>query len=359
MGQHVCYNTAAVRIADFDYDLPDDLIAQRPVTPRDASRLLVAHRDTGAVEHRGFRDLPEYLREGDLLVLNDTRVIPARLLGRKAGTGGLAELLLLRTTGTDVWEALARPGRRLKAGARLVFGEEALFADVLDVLPDGNRIVRLSPGPGAAGRTTHDLLHALGELPLPPYITDGPLPADRGVYQTVYARHEGSSAAPTAGLHFTPAIFSALEARGVRWTYVTLHVGLGTFRPVQAETAEEHEIHEEVFSVPEEAARAVNETRANGGRIVAVGTTSTRTLESAATEDGMLRAMTAPTRLYVMPGYRFRLVDVQITNFHQPRSTLLLLVAAFAERDLMLRAYREAVAERYRFLSFGDAMLIV
>ncbi|HEY3376706.1 MAG TPA: tRNA preQ1(34) S-adenosylmethionine ribosyltransferase-isomerase QueA [Armatimonadota bacterium] len=348
-----------MRIADFDYDLPEELIAQHPVVPRDASRLLVMQREGGRIAHRGFRDLPEYLREGDLLVLNDTRVLPARLLGHKAGTGGQAELLLLRTTGSDIWEGLARPGRRLPPGTTLVFGDDELLATILDVTPSGGRIVQLLPGPKAAGRSTYDLLHTLGELPLPPYITQGPAPRERGVYQTIYAREEGSSAAPTAGLHFTEEIFQQLAAKGVQKAFVTLHVGLGTFRPVQVEHAEEHEIHEEFFSVSAETAAAINETKARGGRIVAVGTTSTRTLESAVDAQGRVQALTAPTRLYILPGYRFQVVDVQITNFHMPRSTLLLLISAFAGQQQVMQAYRDAVRERYRFLSFGDAMLLV
>lgn len=348
-----------MRISDFDYELPENLIAQQPVTPRDASRLLVLHRDSGAIEHRGFRDLPDYLRAGDLLVLNDTRVIPARLLGTKVGTGGQAELLLLKTTGHDIWEALARPGRRLQPGAVVAVGEDALRAEILDITPGGGRVVRLTPGPNAGGKNVYDLLHALGELPLPPYITDGPAPQARDVYQTIYARAEGSSAAPTAGLHFTDRVFAALEAKGVQRAFVTLHVGLGTFRPVQVENALEHEIHEECFEVSPEAAAAINATRARGGRIVAVGTTSTRTLESAADDHGIVHPMTGPTRLYVTPGYRFKAVDVMLTNFHMPRSTLLLLISAFAGREHVLRAYQEAVNEHYRFLSFGDAMLLV
>lgn len=348
-----------MRIADFEYELPEELIAQHPVVPRDASRLLVLHRDTGEIEHRRFRDLPEYLRAGDLLVLNDTRVIPARLLGRKAETGGAAELLLLQTTGSDIWEAMARPGRRLHPGNIIVFGDDELRAEILDVTPAGGRIVRLAPGPRAEGRSVHDLLHALGELPLPPYITNGPPPKERDVYQTIYARWEGSSAAPTAGLHFTEDIFARLEEIGVRRTFVTLHVGMGTFKPVQVEDVEEHEIHEEFYSVSAGAAALINETKAAGGRIVSVGTTSTRTLESAADEQGIVHPQTASTRLFIIPGYRFKVVDVQLTNFHMPRSTLLLLISAFAGREQILRAYREAVAERYRFLSFGDAMLIV
>ena len=348
-----------MRIADFEYELPAELIAQHPVIPRDASRLLVLHRENGEIEHRRFRDLPEYLRAGDLLVLNDTRVIPARLLGRKAETGGAAELLLLQTTGSDIWEAMARPGRRLHPGNVILFGDDELLAEILGVAPGGGRIVRLRPGPRAAGRSVHDLLHALGELPLPPYITNGPPPAERGVYQTIYARWEGSSAAPTAGLHFTEDIFARLEEIGVRRAFVTLHVGMATFKPVRVEDVEEHEIHEELFSVPAETAALIEETKADGGRIVSVGTTSTRTLESAADEHGIVRPLTTSTRLFIIPGYRFKVVDVQLTNFHMPRSTLLLLISAFAGREHVLRAYREAVKERYRFLSFGDAMLII
>lgn len=348
-----------MRIAEFDYELPDELIAQHPVTPRDVSRMLVLHRTNGEIEHRHFLDFPEYLREGDLLVLNDTRVIPARLLGRKAVSGGLAELLLLKTTGTDIWEGMARPGRRLQPGTTIVFGDHELLAEILDVTPGGGRVVRLTPGPNAGDRSANDLLHELGELPLPPYITDGPAPKERDVYQTIYAREEGSSAAPTAGLHFTDRVFRQLEARGVRRTFVTLHVGMGTFKPVQVENIEEHEIHEEFFSVSPETAALINKTKAQGGRVISVGTTSTRTLESAADAHGVVQAMSSSTRLYVTPGYRFKVVDVQLTNFHMPRSTLLLLISAFAGRDNILHAYREAVRERYRFLSFGDAMLIL
>ncbi|MHB9025606.1 MAG: tRNA preQ1(34) S-adenosylmethionine ribosyltransferase-isomerase QueA [Armatimonadota bacterium] len=348
-----------MRIEEFDYHLPEELIAQHPVTPRDASRLLVLHREDGRTEHRRFRDLPGYLREGDLLVLNDTRVMPARLLGRKAGSGGQAELLLLQSAGMDRWQAMARPGRRLQPGAKVVFGDEELFAEILEALPGGGRLVHLLSGPNARGRTVHDLLHALGEIPLPPYITQGPPPAERGCYQTIFARDEGSSAAPTAGLHFTEDIFAQLESRGVQRTFVTLHVGMATFKPIQVEDIEEHEMHEEFFSISAETADLINSTRRRGGRIISVGTTSTRTLESAADEEGIVRPMVGSTRLYIMPGYYFRVVDAQVTNFHMPRSSLLLLISGFAGRENILRAYGEAVARRYRFLSFGDAMLIL
>ena len=348
-----------MRIELFDYTLPEELIAQHPVTPRDSSRLLVLHRTTGQIEHRAFRDFPDYLRAGDMLVLNDTRVIPARLFGKKRGSGGQAEVLLLRSTGADTWEALVRPGRRLQPGALVQFGDDELRAEVVEHTQEGGRIVRLLPGSRARGRSIHELVHALGELPLPPYITNGPPAEERGVYQTVYARQEGSSAAPTAGLHFTGDIFATLADKGIGHVFVTLHVGPGTFRPVQVDDVEEHEIHEEWYSVSEEAADAINATRARGGRIITVGTTSTRTLETVADAEGNVHAGSGSTRLYILPGYRYKVVDMLLTNFHMPRSTLLLLISAFAGRETILRAYHEAVVERYRFLSFGDAMLIV
>lgn len=348
-----------MRIAEFDYILPDDLIAQQPVSPRDASRLMVLHRGMGDIEHRHFNNINEYLRTGDLLVMNDTRVIPARLLGRKTGTGGQAEVLLLKQLGPERWEGLVRPGRRLQPGATIIFGNDELQARIIDTSEGGSRIIQLSPGPNATDAAVRDLLYRLGELPLPPYITRGPEPSQREVYQTIYASEEGSSAAPTAGLHFTESIFKALAARGVRRAYVTLHIGPGTFRPVQVEDIEEHEMHEEWFSVSPEAASLINSTREQGGRIVAVGTTSTRTLESAADADGVVQPISGPTRLYITPGFRFSVVDLLLTNFHMPRSTLLLLISAFAGRDLVMHAYHEAVNDRYRFLSFGDAMLIV
>lgn len=348
-----------MRISEFDYTLPEELIAQCPVHPRDTSRLMVLHRGDSTIEHRHFRDLPTFMRPGDLLVLNDTRVIPARLFGRKADTGGQVELLLLKTRGSDLWEGLARPGRRLQPGTAVVFGDDILRADILEVTAEGGRIVRLQPGVNSHGQSVNDLLHELGELPLPPYITSGPPPAERDVYQTIYAREEGSSAAPTAGLHFTERIFRVLDEQGVKRAFVTLHVGLGTFRPVQVEDIEDHEIHEEWFSVSEETARRINDTKKRGGRILAVGTTSARTLESASDESGEVHAMSGPTRLYITPGYRFRVVDALLTNFHMPRSTLLLLISAFAGRENVLQAYRLAVEARYRFLSFGDAMLLL
>jgi S-adenosylmethionine:tRNA ribosyltransferase-isomerase len=351
-----------MQIADFDYDLPVERIAQTPLEPRDSSRLLVVHRASGRLEHRVFRDIGEYLRPGDLLVANESRVLPARLRGVKAGSGGQAELLLLAVRGDlgpDTWEALVRPGRRVHAGQQLVFGEGALTAEVGERTAAGGRVVRLAaPDGDVAGA-----LQRLGSVPLPPYIS-APL-ADAERYQTVYARAPGSAAAPTAGLHFTPELLAALEARGMGTAFVTLHIGLDTFRPIAEKTLDEHAMHSEEIEVSPAAAERINATRAAGGRIVAVGTTAVRTLESAAAvaeergETGPVAPYRGRTSLFIRPGYRFRAVDALITNFHLPRSTLLVLVSAFAGRELMLRAYAEAIAAGYRFYSFGDAMLIV
>jgi S-adenosylmethionine:tRNA ribosyltransferase-isomerase len=352
-------------VDEFDYTLPTELIAQTPIEPRDASRLLVVHRDTGTLEHRTFRDVGEYLRAGDLLVANRSRVIPARLRGRRAPSGGAVELLLLAVRadiGADHWEALVRPGRRIREGERLVFAEGALMAEVLERTAAGGRIVRLeAPGGNVAGT-----LARVGTVPLPPYI-HAPL-ANPERYQTVYARVPGSAAAPTAGLHFTPELLAELEARGIGLAYITLHIGLDTFRPIEEADIAQHQIHSEEIELDEEAAARINATHAAGGRIVAVGTTAVRALESAAlraeeSDGGATRALVAPlhgrTSLYIMPGYRFRAVDVMLTNFHLPRSTLLVLVSAFSGRELILRAYAEAAARRYRFYSFGDAMLLL
>lgn len=372
-----------MNIADFDYTLPPELIAQTPIEPRDASRLLVLHRDTGAIEHRAFREIGTYLRPGDLLVANQSRVIPARLRGMKEGSGGAVELLLLAVrgdVGPDVWEALVRPGRRIHEGTRLDFGEGALTAEVLARTPSGGRLVRLTPREGTLAET----LDRLGSMPLPPYIHT-PL-ADRERYQTVYAREPGSAAAPTAGLHFTPRLLAELEARGIGTAFVTLHIGLDTFQPVSEPTLEAHAMHSEEIEVTPETAARINAARAAGGRIVAVGTTAVRTLEAVAAlaeeqrreQKGQAVAMAVDvttaraeaseplvipyrgrTSLFIMPGYRFRTVDVMLTNFHLPRSTLIVLVSAFAGRERTLAAYAEAVAQGYRFYSFGDAMLIV
>lgn len=351
-----------MNIADFDYKLPPERIAQTPVEPRDSSRLLVVHRDTGVLEHRQFRDILEYLRPGDLLVANQSRVIPARLIGQKDGTGGQIELLLLSVRGdigVDYWEALVRPGRRIHDGHRVIFGEGALIAEVRERTPAGGRIVHLSAPDG----DVTGALERLGSMPLPPYIHETLTDSER--YQTVYAREPGSAAAPTAGLHFTPDLLERARAMGVEVAFVTLHIGLDTFRPIGEEKVEDHAIHSEEIDVTEEAAQRINETRARGGRIIAVGTTAVRTLESVAgfAEERDADTLVVPyrgrTSLYITPGYRFRAVDVMITNFHLPRSTLIVLVSAFASRELILRAYREAVDREYRFYSFGDAMLIL
>jgi S-adenosylmethionine:tRNA ribosyltransferase-isomerase len=339
---------SGVRLEPFDYPLPEERIAQTPIDPRDASRLLVLKGD-GSLEHTRFTDLPDYLQSGDLLVFNDTRVLPARVHGRKE-TGARVELLLLQRLGAGRWEALAFPGRRLQEGARILFGEGELRAEVVGRGAEGTRILQFE---AAGGPEEADvLLHRLGEVPLPPYIHERLDDPDR--YQTLYARDEGSAAAPTAGLHFTPRVFEALREKGVRFAYVTLHVGIATFRPIKTETIEEHQMHEEWYSVPEETARAVAGCE---GRVVAVGTTTVRCLESAARE-GEVRAGSARTRLYLRPGAEFHAVDAILTNFHMPRSSLLVLVSAFAGVEPIRAAYREALETGYRFLSFGDAMLI-
>jgi S-adenosylmethionine:tRNA ribosyltransferase-isomerase len=349
--------------SDFDFELPERLIAQTPTADRGASRLLVLHRSTGAVEHRMFRDLAEYLRPGDTLVLNDTRVIPARLLGRKADTGAKVEMLLLVRLEGDRWEALAKPARKIRRGARLLFGEgdDAATADGKPLLTAvveeereaGLRVVRFE-----YDGVFQELLDRAGQVPLPPYIREKLSDPER--YQTVYARHAGSAAAPTAGLHFTDEYLKGLQEKGIRLCRVTLHVGLGTFRPVTAERVADHRMHAEWYSVREEAARLLSETRSGGGRIVAVGTTSARTLETLALRfpDGNIEPCSGWTDIFIYPGHAFRLVDALITNFHLPRSTLIMLVSAFAGREAVLAAYREAVRREYRFFSFGDAMLI-
>ena len=356
-------------IADFSYELPQELIAQTPIEPRDSSRLLVLHRDSQRIEHRHFRDIGEYLRPGDLLVANQSRVLPAQLLGAKDDTGGRVELLLLairNDLGQDHWEALVRPGRRLRVGQRVVFGDGALTAEILDRTPAGGRIAHLAAREG----TVAEAIARVGAVPLPPYIHTPLANAER--YQTVYAREPGSAAAPTAGLHFTPELLAALMSRGVGMATVTLHIGLDTFRPIEETNLGQHIMHSEEIELDADAAEKINATRAAGGRIIAVGTTSVRVLESVAAITAELREkgeLASPdtlvtqwrgrTSLFLRPGSPFRAVDVMITNFHLPRSTLLVLVSAFAGRDLILRAYDEAVAQRYRFYSFGDAMLIL
>jgi S-adenosylmethionine:tRNA ribosyltransferase-isomerase len=359
-----------MRIEQLDYNLPQELIAQTPAEPRDSSRLLVVHRDSGELEHRRFYELGDYLRTGDLLVANESKVLPARLLGCKVGTGGRVEVLLLRpvvqpedkAAEPQVWEALVSPGRRIHDGTHLEFGSEEsgayLRAEVTARSELGGRILQFD-------RPPRPMLDALGQMPLPPYIHEKL--ADPGRYQTVYARTEGSAAAPTAGLHFTERLLGALRERGVGWATLTLHVGLDTFRPLHEERIEDHPMHREWYSLPEETAGAITSARLSGGRVVAVGTTSVRVLETVARAQSLsLLARNDPVRpsegwteLYLMPGVQFGLVDALITNFHLPRTTLLLLVAAFAGYDLMMRAYAEAIEERYRFYSFGDAMLIL
>ena len=339
-----------LRLSEFDYELPRGLIAQSPARPRDSSRLLVLHRDTGALEHRTFRELPKYLRRGDALVLNDTKVLPVRLRGRRA-SGGEAEVLLLRPVG-DQWEALVRPGRRLRPRTRLSFGDGAIEVTIGAPTEQGTRLVTLHH----AGDLRAALERA-GEMPVPPYI-EQPLenPSD---YQTVYAEREGAVAAPTAGLHFTPALLDAIRAAGVRVAFVTLHVGLGTFRGVEVEDVTRHRMGAEEYELSEEAAAAINGARAAGGRVVIVGTTVVRTLESTAREGGTVAAGRGRTELFITPGFRFRVTDALVTNFHLPKTTLLMLVSAFAGRERILAAYAEAIRLGYRFYSFGDAMLIV
>ncbi|MCC8157502.1 MAG: tRNA preQ1(34) S-adenosylmethionine ribosyltransferase-isomerase QueA [Oscillospiraceae bacterium] len=338
--------------SDFDFELPKELIAQTPLERRDASRLLVLERDSGAIQHRHFYELPEFLRPGDCLVLNDSRVLPARLIGRREPGGGVCELLLLTDRGGDVWECLVRPGKKLRPGARVTFGDGALRAEIEAEVAGGNRLVRFF-----YEGIFLEVLEQLGEMPLPPYIREKL--SDRERYQTVYCRDPGSAAAPTAGLHFTQELLGRIQDMGVQLCYVTLHVGLGTFRPVKEDDILDHEMHSEFCIVPEETARCVTETRRAGGRIIAVGTTSCRTLESFAAEDGTLRPGSGWTNIFIYPGYRFKCIDALITNFHLPESTLIMLVSALAGRENILSAYRTAVAERYRFFSFGDAMMIV
>ena len=340
-----------MKTSDFNYDLPQELIAQTPLEPRDSSRLMKIDRQTGEIEHRIFRDITDYLRPGDALVINDTKVIPARLFGEKEGTGRQVEFLLLNKLSYDNWEIIMRPGKKLRIGDRVLFGDE-LAAEILGKQADGITRVRFS-----FEGVFEEILDRLGNMPLPPYITERL--EDKGRYQTVYARESGSAAAPTAGLHFTPALLERIQAMGVDVIPVLLHVGLGTFRPVKVEEIENHAMHSEFFSVSQEAAEKINAVRERGGRIIAVGTTSVRTLESAADERGRVKAGTGNTSIFIYPGYQFRCVDGLVTNFHLPESTLIMLVSAFLGREKTLAAYETAVRERYRFFSFGDAMLVV
>ena len=337
---------------DFWYDLPKELIAQEPADPRDSARLMVLDRKNDTIEHRIFHDLPEYLNAGDVLVVNNSKVLPARLMGVKVPTGAVCEVLLLRQAHGDTWECLARPGRRMQAGTKLSFGDGSLTATVDETLPDGNKYVTFQYDT----QTLYEKLDEFGKMPLPPYITRQL--EDQSQYQTVYAKELGSAAAPTAGLHFTPELLQQIKDMGVDIAEVTLHVGLGTFRPVKVDDVEKHHMHSEFYIVEEDQAKLINDTKAAGGRVIAVGTTSCRTLESATGEDGVLKSGSGWTEIFIYPGYKFKMIDGLITNFHLPESTLLMLVSALAGKEHIMAAYEEAVKERYRFFSFGDAMMI-
>ncbi len=340
-----------MNVSDFYFDLPQELIAQDPLEDRAASRLLVLDKETGEIKHRHFRDILKFLHEGDCLVINDTKVIPARLIGNKVGTDAKIEVLLLKRKSDNVWETLVKPGKKMKEGAEVSFGDGLLKGKVIGVVDEGNRLIQFE-----YDGIFEEILDQLGQMPLPPYITHQL--KDKNRYQTVYAKHEGSAAAPTAGLHFTNELLKEIEDMGVKIAHVTLHVGLGTFRPVKVETIEDHHMHSEFYVVEEEEARKVNETKKNGGRVICVGTTSCRTLESATGEDGILKAGSGWTEIFIYPGYQFKILDCLITNFHLPESTLVMLVSALAGREHVLNAYQEAIKERYRFFSFGDAMFI-
>ena len=340
-----------MKTSDFYYDLPQELIAQTPLERRDSSRMLVLHKADGTIEHRHFFDILDYLHEGDCLVMNDSRVIPARLLGKRVPSGGAVEVLLLTDKGDGIWECLVKPGRKLHEGAEISFGDGALTATVKEVLETGNRLVQFH-----YEGIFLEILERLGKMPLPPYIKEELQDGER--YQTVYSKVNGSAAAPTAGLHFTKELLAEIAAKGVKLAYVTLHVGLGTFRPVKAEEITEHHMHSEFCMISRETAELLNETKRNHGRIVCVGTTSCRTLESLAEEDGTFSEKSAWTDIFIYPGYHFKAMDALITNFHLPESTLIMLVSAFAGYDHVMNAYQEAVQNRYRFFSFGDAMLI-
>lgn len=337
-----------LKTSDYYFDLPQELIAQDPLKDRASSRLLVMDKSTGEVQHRIFSDIKEYLRPGDTLVLNNTKVIPARLLGTKEGTGANVEILLLKRISSTQWETLVRPGKKLRPGARVVFGDGSLRAVILDILEEGNRLVEFE-----YEGVFEEVLDRLGEMPLPPYITHKL--EDKNRYQTVYAKYEGSAAAPTAGLHFTQELLEEIRAMGVRTAFVTLHVGLGTFRPVKVDDVKSHHMHTEWYNVSEEAAELINRTHAEGHRVICVGTTSCRTVESAADENGIVKAGCDDTSIFIYPGYKFKVMDALITNFHLPESTLVMLVSAFAGREKVLSAYEEAIREKYRFFSFGDA----
>jgi S-adenosylmethionine:tRNA ribosyltransferase-isomerase len=340
-----------LKVEDFNFDLPEELIAQHPLEKRDSSRLLVLDKKTGDIEHRHFADLPRFLKKGDVLVLNDTRVIPARLLGIKEDTEGKIEFLLLNRKMLDTYECLAKPGKRARKGAKFTFGDGLLKAEVLEVLENGNRIVKFS-----YDGVFEEILDRLGEMPLPPYIKEKL--QDRERYQTVYSREEGSAAAPTAGLHFTKELLDQIHQMGVETAFLTLHVGLGTFRPVKVESVENHDMHEEYYSLDEKNATLINQAKKEGRRVISVGTTSTRTLETIADENGFVREASGYTKIFIYPGYKFKCIDCLITNFHLPESTLIMLVSALASQEHVMNAYKVAVQERYRFFSFGDSMFI-
>ncbi|MBF1014103.1 MAG: tRNA preQ1(34) S-adenosylmethionine ribosyltransferase-isomerase QueA [Lachnospiraceae bacterium] len=341
-----------MKTSDFYYDLPEELIAQDPLEDRTASRLLVLDRQTGTVEHKIFSDVIDYLNKGDCLVINNTRVIPARLIGEKEGTGGKVEVLLLKRRANDVWETLVKPGKKLRPGARVTFGDGRLKAEVLEVVEEGNRLVKFH-----YEGIFEEILDSLGEMPLPPYITHKL--EDKEMYQTVYAKFDGSAAAPTAGLHFTKELLNKIEEKGIKISSITLHVGLGTFRPVKVDDVNNHHMHTEWYEVNAEAAEIINETKRNGGRVICVGTTSCRTIESVADDNGYMKAKTGETDIFIYPGYKFKVMDGLITNFHLPESTLVMLVSAFAGKENVLSAYETAVKEKYRFFSFGDAMILI
>lgn len=340
-----------MKVSEFNYDLPQELIAQEPILNRQMSRLLVLDKNLGSIEHRIFKDVVEYINEGDCLVLNNTRVIPARLLGEKEGTGGKIEFVLLKKIENDVWEVILKPGKRAKPGSRFVFGDGLLRAEVLEIVEDGNRLVSFE-----YDGVFEEVLDRVGIVPLPPYITKKLEDAER--YQTVYSKHKGSAAAPTAGLHFTGDLLEELRNKGVEIAYVTLHVGLGTFRPVKAEDVLDHKMHSEYYIIKEEDCRKINSAKEKGRRVIAVGTTSCRVLETVGDDSGNMNPQSGWTDIFIYPGYRFKVVDGMITNFHLPESTLIMLISALAGRDRIMKAYNMAVREKYRFFSFGDAMFI-
>ena len=341
-----------MKTSDFYYDLPEELIAQDPLEDRSSSRLMILDKETGKTEHHVFREIIDELNPGDCLVINDTKVIPARLIGAKEDTGAKIEVLLLKRGADDVWETLVKPGKKARPGARISFGDGLLVGEVMDVVEEGNRLIHFE-----YEGIFEEILDQLGEMPLPPYITHKL--KDKNRYQTVYAKNEGSAAAPTAGLHFTKELLEKVKEKGVNIAHVTLHVGLGTFRPVKVDDVESHHMHSEFYIVEEDQAKLINDTKKNGGRVISVGTTSCRTLESATDENGILQAGSGWTEIFIYPGYHFKMIDGLITNFHLPESTLLMLVSALAGKEHIMAAYEEAVKERYRFFSFGDAMLIL